>query len=74
MTTDAYADVLPGARIRVSFNAGWYGTGFFSSRPSDIDTDKKNFGPLTPGAVVVADFSYMRLNFANINKVTDKGA
>ena len=71
VTTDAYADVLPGARIRVSFNAGWYGTGFFSSRPSDIDTDKKNFGPLTPGAVVVADFSYMRLNFANINKVTD---
>lgn len=71
VTTDAYADVPPGAKIKVSFNAGWYGTGFFSSRASDVDTDKKAFGPLTPGASIVADFSYMRLNFANINKVTD---
>ena len=71
VTTNAYADVPPGAKIKVSFNAGWYGTGFFSSRTSDVDTDKKNFGPLTPGAAIVADFSYMKLNFININKVTD---
>jgi len=71
VVTDAYADVPPGAKIKVSFNAGWYGTGFFSSRTSDVDTDKKNFGPLTPGAAIVADFSYMKLNFININKVTD---
>lgn len=71
VTTNAYADVPAGAKIRVSFNSGWYGTGFFSSRTSDADTDKKNFGPLTPGAAIIADFSYMKLNFININKVTD---
>ena len=26
---------------------------------------------MTPGAAIVADFSYMKLNFININKVTD---